>query len=125
MSICDLRLNTGKRPDNRNSEILNRNSFYRRVPPGEYSLTSSDGDPGTNGVISKTRCGAWNKDPIRDFASAIWSARTCPRFKSGDMSPHSKKGRSPRTAWPYRSITSSGNSFAFVDLFGKCAASNL
>jgi hypothetical protein len=40
-------------PDNRNSEILNRNSFYRRVPPGERDLTSSDGDPGTNGVISK------------------------------------------------------------------------
>jgi len=42
-----------QRPDNRNSEILNRNSFYRRVPPGERDLTSSDGDPGTNGVISK------------------------------------------------------------------------
>ena len=25
----------------------------RRVPPGEYGFTSSDGDPGTNGVITK------------------------------------------------------------------------
>src|SRR5690349_19038682 len=25
----------------------------RRVPPGECGLASSDGDPGTNGVISK------------------------------------------------------------------------
>jgi len=43
--------------------------LLRRVPPGERDLTSSDGDPGTNGVISKTRCGAKNKDDSRDFAS--------------------------------------------------------
>ena len=24
--------------------------------------------------------------------AVLWSARTCPRFESGDMSPHSKKG---------------------------------
>src|SRR5437870_5186948 len=42
---------------------------YRRVPPGECGLASSDGDPGTNGVISKTRCGARNKDDPGDFAS--------------------------------------------------------
>jgi hypothetical protein len=38
---------------NRNSKILNRNSFWRRVSPGEYGLASSDGSPGTNGVITK------------------------------------------------------------------------
>jgi hypothetical protein len=27
--------------------------FHRRVPPGECGLASSDGDPGTNGVITK------------------------------------------------------------------------
>jgi hypothetical protein len=89
MSICDLRLNTGKGPDNRNSEILNRNSFYRRVPPGERDLTSSDGDPGTNGVISKTRCGGVNKAWIRHFASSVAAHRLnqqlllTPRFQAG------------------------------------------
>jgi len=29
----------------------------RRVPPGECGFPSSDGDPGTNGATSKTRCG--------------------------------------------------------------------
>jgi hypothetical protein len=24
-------------------------------------------------------------------AVAVWSARTCPRFESGDISPHSKR----------------------------------
>src|SRR5207248_9414698 len=43
----------------------------RRVSPGECGLASSDGDPGTNGVISKTRCEARNKDEIRCFASDI------------------------------------------------------
>jgi len=60
-----------QKPDNRNSEILNRNSFYHRVPPGERDLTSSDGDPGTNGVISKTRCGGLNKAWIDYFASPV------------------------------------------------------
>jgi hypothetical protein len=60
-----------QKPDNRNSEILNRNSFYHRVPPGERDLTSSDGDPGTNGVISKTRCGGLNKAWIEHFASPV------------------------------------------------------
>jgi hypothetical protein len=54
---------------NQKSTILNL-QLLRRVPPGERDLTSSDGDPGTNGVISKTRCGAWNKDDSRDFASS-------------------------------------------------------
>jgi hypothetical protein len=54
---------------NQKSTILNL-QLLRRVPPGERDLTSSDGDPGTNGVISKTRCGAWNKDHWRDFASS-------------------------------------------------------
>jgi hypothetical protein len=27
--------------------------LLRRVPPGECGLASSDGDPGTNGVITK------------------------------------------------------------------------
>jgi len=48
---------------------LKSNSFYHRVSPGERDLTSSDGDPGTNGVISKTRCGGLNKASIRHFAS--------------------------------------------------------
>src|SRR5438046_9038995 len=69
MSIFDWRLKTGEWPNNRNSKILNRNSFCRRVPPGECGLASSNGDPGTNGVISKTRCGTPNKDQIRNFAS--------------------------------------------------------
>ena len=34
-------------------------------------LTSSDGDPGTNGVISKTRCGGLNKAWIRRFARSV------------------------------------------------------
>jgi hypothetical protein len=41
----------------------------RRVPPGEYGFASSDGNPGTNGAIFKTRGGAWNKHAIGHFAS--------------------------------------------------------
>jgi hypothetical protein len=38
--------------------------LFHRVSPGEYSFTSSDGNPGTNGVILKTRCGlAINNSP--------------------------------------------------------------
>jgi hypothetical protein len=36
--------------------VLLRSYFFhsdRRVPPGECGFTSSDGDPGTNGVITK------------------------------------------------------------------------
>jgi len=53
--------------------VFLRSRFFlsdRRVPPGECGSTSSDGNPGTNGVIYKTRCGGWNKSKIRDFASA-------------------------------------------------------
>jgi hypothetical protein len=56
---------------NRKSAILNL-QFLCRVSPGECGFTSSDGDPGTNGVIYKTRSGMWNKEHIRGFAS-----RTC------------------------------------------------
>jgi len=55
-----------------NSEILNRSSLYHRVPPGERDLTSSDGDPGTNGVISKTRCGGWIKLGSGILQAAAW-----------------------------------------------------
>jgi hypothetical protein len=48
---------------------------FHRVPPGECGFTSSDGDPGTNGVISKTRCGACNKDHLTRFASVFSRAR--------------------------------------------------
>ena len=52
--------------------------FLHRVSPGECSFTSSDGNPGTNGVILKTRCGVWNKDQSRDFATPIFGrARLC------------------------------------------------
>ena len=33
--------------------LLHYSISYRRVPPGECGFTSSDGDPGTNGVITK------------------------------------------------------------------------
>src|SRR5207244_3129611 len=101
----------------------------RRVPPGECGFTSSDGNPGTNGVISKARCGALNKDEISNFASrAFGSARTCPRppqdgfavanFESGDMSPQSKR-------YGHCSIRSSGNSFVSWGGFGNSLASTL
>jgi hypothetical protein len=62
---------------NRKSTILNL-QLLRRVPPGERDLASSDGDPGTNGAISKTRCGAGNKDQIRDFARRQFVVRARP-----------------------------------------------
>jgi hypothetical protein len=50
----------------------------RRVSPGECGFTSSDGIPGTNGVISKTRCGTWNQHYRANFASASFGrARLC------------------------------------------------
>src|SRR3954454_4571935 len=42
---------------NRNSKFLSRNSSKRRVTPDECGFASSDGNPGTNGATSKTRCG--------------------------------------------------------------------
>jgi hypothetical protein len=45
--------------------ILLLSTFFlsdHRVPPGECGFASSDGNPGTNGVVTKTRCGAGNKD---------------------------------------------------------------
>src|SRR5213593_1669112 len=87
-SNVDFRLAIEDRewPNNRNSKILNRNSFCRRVPPGECGLASSDGDPGTNGTISKTRCGASNKREPGIFASShfmvgVTAVRGFPRFR--------------------------------------------
>ena len=50
--------------------------LLRRVSPGEYSFASSDGNPGTNGEISKTRCGAWNKEHFREFATDLSEGTT-------------------------------------------------
>jgi hypothetical protein len=49
--------------------LLTSSFQKRRVPPGECGFTSSDGDPGTNGVISKTRCGVRNEHYKLNFAS--------------------------------------------------------
>src|SRR5204862_3661183 len=51
---------------------------HRRVSPGECGFTSSDGDPGTNGVISKTRCGVENEHHGASNASAIMLRRFRP-----------------------------------------------
>src|SRR5262249_18156418 len=115
--ICDLRQErrVGDSLNNRKSTILNL-QLVRRVPPGECSLTSSDGDPGTNGVISKTRCGAWNKDDSDDFASGAFGVRGgCLRFENGDMSSFSKSCH-------HCSMRSSGNSFVSFTDCGKCLA---
>src|SRR5438067_1409431 len=93
--------------------ILTSSFLRRRVPPGECGFTSSDGNPGTNGVISKTRGGAWNKEDSADFASAFGRARP-------PGAPSLADGPAVRP-YHYFSTTSSGNSVD-VDLFGKCAA---
>src|SRR6202043_4293428 len=54
---------------NRKSKIQILKSC-RRVSPGECGFTSSDGDPGTNGATSKTRCGTGNEHQCENFASA-------------------------------------------------------
>src|ERR687887_1363743 len=95
----------------------------RRVPPGEYGFTSSDGDPGTNGVISKTRCGAWNKENSSDFASGEFGG-TAPQGAAASKPPYKDKRRSrrpPLLEASQPSMTSSDSSVD-VDLFGKCAA---
>src|SRR6267143_53180 len=64
--------------------ILLRSTFILsdcRVSPGECGLTSSDGDPGTNGVILKTRCGAWNKEHQGTFASGDLAEPSLRRFR--------------------------------------------
>src|ERR1043166_2284924 len=111
-------MNYKKRKHACGSFILLPSTFIlsdRRVPPGECGFTSSDGDPGTNGVISKTRGGAWNKGQFRVFASEVFG-RARP---TGAPSP--AVGRPGGRSYDHRSITSSGNSVD-VDLFGKCAA---
>src|SRR5947207_8109047 len=46
----------------------------RRVTPDECGFTSSDGDPGTNGATSKTRCGTGNQHHKLNFASGHFPA---------------------------------------------------
>jgi len=49
-----------------------KSKFHRRVSPGERDLTSSNGDPGTNGVISKTRCEVGIKTKSAILQGAFW-----------------------------------------------------
>src|SRR5882724_1228027 len=96
MSICDLRLNTGKDGTTEFGN-LKSNSFYRRVPPGEHDLTSSDGDPGTNGVISKTRCGVRIKRVSSTLQPSVGAHLLnqqfllTPRLQAGGKSQHEIK----------------------------------
>jgi hypothetical protein len=91
-----------QRPDNRNSEILNRNSFYRRVPPGERDLTSSDGDPGTNGVTSKTRCEGQNKACIEHFASIGWVRTSTSSSYLQSVGKSQREVKALKNGWSYR-----------------------
>jgi len=58
--------------------VFLRSRFFlsdRRVPPGECGFTSSDGDPGTNGVITKLAAedGIKAKSAILQAPNAGWS----------------------------------------------------
>src|SRR6266576_5612454 len=99
-------------------EIRNLKSKFLpcRVSPGECGFTSSDGDPGTNGVTSKTRCGRPMNTMTHEMQVAFpGKARLYPGRTGPEVCPPTG----------YISIMSSGNSFPPVDLFGKCAASVL
>jgi hypothetical protein len=65
-----------------NAPLLHCSISYRRVSPGEYGFTSSDGTPGTNGATSKTRCGTWNKDYEAQIASGYVPGGRSPELAS-------------------------------------------
>src|ERR1051325_3669656 len=103
-------MNYEKRKHACGSFILLPSTFIlwdRRVPPGECGFTSSDGDPGTNGVISKTRGGAWNKGQFRVFASEVFG-RARP---TGAPSPAVRAARRAVLRSPFNH---------FVRQFGRC-----
>jgi uncharacterized protein (TIGR02246 family) len=64
LAIEDLR-----QANNRNSKILNRNSFSLPGSPWRVRLHVQQRKPRDQRRNYKTRCGAWNKSQIRDFAS--------------------------------------------------------
>jgi len=70
----------------------------------------------------KTRCEAWNKSEIRDFASGHLvghDRRGARRFRcDGRLSASRISNSQP-------SMISSDNSFSFADVLGKCVASTL
>src|SRR6266702_655115 len=53
--------------------ILHCSMLLRRVSPGECGFTSSDGDPGTNGATSKTRCGREMNTSVRTLQAPIFT----------------------------------------------------
>src|SRR5437763_14849050 len=69
------------------SEIHDPKSSKHRVTPDECGLTSSDGDPGTNGATSKTRCGTGNEHQRAHFASGDFFKLTLRRCRRPVRSP--------------------------------------
>src|SRR5204862_7677913 len=94
------------------------NSF-RRVSPGECGLTSSDGDPGTNGVITKLAPELGIKPKSAILQGAIDGRARPPgapfRWKDGPAAVPTSQS----------SAISFDSSFLSVELFGKCLASTL
>jgi len=71
--IVDLRWERSVRDSLKIENLrLKSDYFYRRVSPGERDLTSSDGDPGTNGVISKLAAEGWIKRGSAHLQAAVW-----------------------------------------------------
>src|ERR1043166_2111142 len=85
----------------------------RRVPPGECGFTSGDGDPGTNGVITKLAAERRIKAKSANLQAVLSQGAPGGRADSpcGGRSPATVKIRTN-----YSSAISSGNSFAFDDV---------
>jgi hypothetical protein len=116
--------------------VLLRSCFFlsdRRVPPGECGFTSSDGNPGTNGAVTKLAAerGINAKSAILQAPKhstghlCLWGAGGHPAGRLRHQPSETPVAERPRRLCSYPSMISSGNSFAFADVLGKCAASTL
>ena len=59
----------------------------RRVPPGECGFTSSDGDPGTNGVITRLAAEGGIKAKSAILQAGIWQGMDGVRAHSFESLP--------------------------------------
>src|SRR5258708_1509963 len=89
------------------TSVLHCSMRHCRVSPGECGFTSSDGDPGTNGVISKLAA----EQVIKAILPLL----------QADLVGHDVRAR--RSALPSHCSTISPDcALADPDLFGKCVA---
>ena len=110
-----------KHPDSI-TPLLHCSNLQHRVTPDECGLTSSDGNPGTNGATSKTRCGTGMNTGARPLQAGFVSQT--PSAVVTALSRRAADASTERRGYSYPSTISSGSSFADGSVFGKWPANN-